>query len=267
MRYRTPELLLGCLLTIAVFAIGMLFASSIYPYPPSANPEHSAQNHPQQETSKPSTDERLADYTWWLAVLTGGLVLTAVGQGFFIARSDKTAQKAADAAILNAEALISAERAHLFVIVKGSNLHEALRGSVFYGDSNGSMLDARIPRPELEFAIKNTGRTAAIIQDISYQLIQAEAETTLWEYADQGTIVNAVIEGGDETSPPTPCIVESDLTIASGNAVLNGSRPLYFYGFVIFRDTFKRRYQYYWRHEYRGRRFVLVYEEEHQIEA
>lgn len=263
MRFRTPELFLGVFLAVAVFAMGMLFAPSVYP--PNAKSERADQARP-QEALKSSTDEKLADYTWWLAVLTAGLVVTSVGQGFFIARSDKTARRAADAALLNAESLISAERAHLFVIVKSNNLHNALMGSVFYGKS-ASMRESRIPRCELEFVIKNTGRTAAIVQDVSYQLVQADADTSLWQYSYQDTIVNAVVEGGNETSPSTHCVAETDMTIADGNAVIDQSQPIYFYGFVSFRDTFKRQYDYFWRYQYRGRRFALVHEEERVKEA
>jgi hypothetical protein len=171
------------------------------------------------------------------------------------------ARETAEAAKLNANALISAERAQLFVIVQHSNLFDVLRGPRFYRETE-SMNGAFIPRAELEFVIRNTGRTAAILQDVSYQLVQADAETTMWQYSYRDTIVNAVIEGENETSPATPCVMENQLTLDDGIAVIDGERPLYFYGFVIFRDTFKNRHQYFWRHEYRGNRFVLVHEEE-----
>jgi hypothetical protein len=102
MKYRVPEIFLGVFLAVAIFALGFLFASSIFP--PNANLETAAQEHSKQETSKASTDERIADYTWWLAVLTGGLVFVASGQGVFIARSDKTARIAANAAKRAADA-------------------------------------------------------------------------------------------------------------------------------------------------------------------
>src|SRR5437870_1414831 len=103
MKYRLPEIFLGMFLAVAIFSMGFLFASSVFP--PNAKPETAAQKHSQQETSKASTDERIADYTWWLAVLNGLLVFTAFGQGFFIARSDKTARVSADAATQSAEYL------------------------------------------------------------------------------------------------------------------------------------------------------------------
>jgi hypothetical protein len=124
MKFPTTELFLGVFLTVAVFAMGMMFASSVFS--PDAKPETAAQEHSKQEAPKASTDERIADYTWWLAVLTGGLVFVAIGQGVFIARSDKTARIAADAsnrtaaaanisAITARDAFTKSERPYLYV--------------------------------------------------------------------------------------------------------------------------------------------------------
>jgi hypothetical protein len=66
--------------------------------PPNNRPKTASQRTTNHETAKLTTDERLANYTWWLAILTGALVVTAVAQGFFIARSEKTARIAAIAA-------------------------------------------------------------------------------------------------------------------------------------------------------------------------
>jgi len=278
-------------LTIAVFATGMMFETSYYPQRSSQNETQQPQGTTQKDfggspaiTENAQTgkshqnDEGKSEFwsakltDWLLALLTGLLVLFTYRlwkstDKLWVAgeRQIAVAGEAADAAKMNAEALVSAERAHLFVIVQHDNLFDALRAPRFYRETE-SMRDSAISRPELEFTIKNTGRTAAIIQDVSYQIIQADAGTTLWQYAYRDTIVNAVIEGGNETSPPTPCLMESTWTLADGIAAIDESRPIYFYGFIVFRDTFERRHQYFWRYEYRGRRFVLVHEEEHQVE-
>jgi hypothetical protein len=227
-------------------------------------PQKIAENGKEAQSLWVPTDS-VGLYTLVLALFTALLVGVSGLQGWFLLRADKTALKAANAAELNAEALISVERAQLFVIVRHSNLFDVLRGPRFYRETE-SMNGAFIPRAELEFVIRNTGRTAAILQDVSYQFVQADAETTMWQYSYRDTIVNAVIEGGNETSPATPCVMEETLTLGDGIAIIDGERPLYFYGFVIFRDTFKNRHQYFWRHEYRGNRFVLVHEEERPAE-
>jgi hypothetical protein len=118
MKYRVPDIVLGALLTVAIFAMGMVFASSVFP--PNAKPESATQEYSKQESSKSSTDEKIADYTWWLAVLTGGLVFVAVGQGVFIARSDKTARMTANAAIFSARAAVSMQLP--IIVVKTAEL-------------------------------------------------------------------------------------------------------------------------------------------------
>jgi len=250
------------------FAAGGSFVSAYLAPPPQHETSSAAEHGRGDENSKEKNDEALARYTLWLVVFTGILALATVGLGIatvgLYATGEKqigVALKAANAAELNAEALISAERAQLFVIVKRTNLFDALMGTRFYRETE-SMRGSRIPRPELEFTIKNTGRTAAIMQDVSYQIIQADPDTTMWQYAYQDTIVNSVIEGGDETAPPTPCMMDVNWTLGDGIAATDGDRPVYFYGFIVFRDAFKRRHQYFWRHEYRDNRFVLVHEEE-----
>jgi hypothetical protein len=175
-------------------------------------------------------------------------------------RSTRAAQSSANAAILNAEALIGAERARLFVIIDWNNLREALMGAHLHPTMVGSQLS---PRPELSFFIKNTGRTAAILTEVSYQLIQ-RVDGAGWTHIAIDTIVDPVIEGGQRSAGSTPCPSESLLKIEDGIAAIDGSRPLFFYGYVLFRTVLKRNYKYFWRYQYRGQRFVLVYEKEHE---
>jgi hypothetical protein len=54
-----------------------------------------------------SADDRVARYTLWLAILTGGLVMASAFQGYFLIRSDKTTSIAANAADLNARAALA----------------------------------------------------------------------------------------------------------------------------------------------------------------
>jgi hypothetical protein len=155
MRFRTPEIFLGAFLAVAIFAMGMLYASSVAP--PNAKPESSAQNGAQQETAKSGTDERIADYTWWLAVLTGALVLTALGQGFFIARSDKTARISAEAAqdqiVLSRRALVQTQRA--FVHMKHFevfHMYDTTRSNVILAGSSrpyGKTVDKLQPKDSI----------------------------------------------------------------------------------------------------------------------
>jgi hypothetical protein len=174
------------------------------------------------------------------------------------------ARENAEAGKLNAQALIEVERAHLFIIIRSDNVHTATRGVRLYGGPNSaSMHNAQIMPPELEFVIRNTGRSTAVMRAVSYQLVQANAENTQWDFVFRDTIVNPVVLADSETEPPTACRLQRIWTIRDGSdAVVDETRPLFFFGFVTFSDTFKTDRQYFWRYQYRGNRFVLVDEEE-----
>ena len=95
--------------------IGLLIASlfwvGIFVWQSSQPPNHTsaASQHcegTKSECAKATTDERIADYTWWLAVLTAGLVCAGVVQFGFLIRSDNTARIAANAADLSARAAV-----------------------------------------------------------------------------------------------------------------------------------------------------------------
>jgi hypothetical protein len=123
-KFRIPEIALGALIATAAFAIGIVFYSSRHP--PQQSEQQSSAEHSAKKTDNISdaekADDRIARYTLWLAVLTGGLVLMAGIQGYFLLRSDKTARTAADAAKLSAEAakasadmVPNVERAYVFI--------------------------------------------------------------------------------------------------------------------------------------------------------
>lgn len=90
-------------MAVAIFAMGALYSTEP-PLHESAKQQGTEQtNH---EAAKIAADERIARYTWWLAVLTGALVGVSLIQGYFLLRSDKTARIAATAAERSARAAI-----------------------------------------------------------------------------------------------------------------------------------------------------------------
>jgi len=58
-------------------------------------------------------DDRIAKYTRWLAILTGGLVVANIIQFFFLYRADQTARISAETARKSAEHIPRVERAYL----------------------------------------------------------------------------------------------------------------------------------------------------------
>jgi hypothetical protein len=83
---------------------------------------------------KPSLDRALSAYTGWLAIFTAALFFAAAIQvGLFlwqlrlIQAASKDTRDAADAAKLNAQAVIDAQRAHLFVAVVQHDVIETIQ--------------------------------------------------------------------------------------------------------------------------------------------
>src|ERR1700730_6083225 len=104
MRFRTPKIFLGAFLAVAIFAMGMLFASSFQPqsYKQTATAEQQPsdkkiENHAQTQSLWVPTDS-VGLYTLVLAVFTGLLTIVSAGQGYFLLRADKNARISAEAA-------------------------------------------------------------------------------------------------------------------------------------------------------------------------
>src|SRR5258705_2980757 len=83
MRFRTPELFLGCFLTIAVFAMGMLFVRWPYPQPSAYQVSTAAA---QSESKEKQSEGEPSGWAWLLKDAAGfftfGLVAVGVGQAF-----------------------------------------------------------------------------------------------------------------------------------------------------------------------------------------
>src|ERR1700719_4185712 len=95
---------LATLLILAAYA-----AWFTYTWPPKPPAKQQAHIHdPCKETDEKSiercTNQRLAEYTWWLAAFTAGLAIVGSAQIAFLFRADKTARISADAAQAAAQA-------------------------------------------------------------------------------------------------------------------------------------------------------------------
>jgi heme/copper-type cytochrome/quinol oxidase subunit 2 len=115
MKFRVPEVLMGCLLTVAVLSIGMTLSSSFQHEVVTAHAE--------------TVDERLARYTGWLAVLTAGLVVASLAQFYFLNRAEKTSQALAR---LAREEFVATHRPRVIVRFLQGPFHDD-DGHVFIG--------------------------------------------------------------------------------------------------------------------------------------
>jgi hypothetical protein len=86
MKFRVPDLVLGALLMVAIFAMGMLFASSL-PAPPKHQAEYqsSAEKTTKEDVKhgfwEKTADDPVAYFTLWLMGFTGIMALATIGLG------------------------------------------------------------------------------------------------------------------------------------------------------------------------------------------
>jgi hypothetical protein len=190
MRFRTPELFLGALLTVAVFSVGILFSSR---FPHTAT--QSATQHEiiadSDSAKKPDVDLGWGAWLWKDAsgFFTFGLVLIGVSQAILflsqlklirdsLDEASTIAKSAALAANLNAQAVVDAERARLFVIIDQENVTQMIKIAAIATDPE----DRTNYALRLSYSFKNYGRTPALIQEVSHRAIFAPDFPVLREY-------------------------------------------------------------------------------------
>ncbi len=246
MRFRVPELFLGCLLTVAVFSMGTLFSSQ---YPRQTTQINSAgkSSHPTENKSEPKSFwEPLT--TDPVAAFTLGLFLVGMAQaGFFYVQlklireslrpaeqAAKAAQDAATAANTQADALMAAEGAHLYVIITTDNIARIFELARRYDNSPG-MHDSESDPPWLRYVLKNYGKTPAMLLHVWHGMsIQKHpGERTL--VARDGALE---IIGVDGKSAETSFKYGEAFTFGDARSLVSEEAVLYFYGEAEYRDTF-----------------------------
>lgn len=181
------------------------------------------------------------------AITAAGTVIIALFTailGLFTIRLAGATRVAADAALLNAQAVIDAERAHLFVVIELENI-AAMVSNAARAISDGSNYALRI-----SYAFKNYGRTPAIIRAIGHGAIIAPElpqERTL------SVVVHlpAHILGDDEKSRPISDIAMPRMTSEIAKSILDLDATFWFYGYVVYDDTFgwRRTLSFVWHYD------------------
>jgi hypothetical protein len=175
MKFRVPELFLGAFLASAIFAMGFLFASTPsfqqYRTTEERSGTQEAKKKPVKVSESESSDDRIAKYTLWLAILTGALVCVSAFQGYFLLRADKTARIAAEAALKSA--IAAAQSAEAQIAVEGGRLL-CLPQDCSFWNQVGSLADRWPQAPvkplnrifDVSFVLKNYGKTPATLIEV-----------------------------------------------------------------------------------------------------
>jgi len=238
-KIRVPEIVFGALLTVAVFAMGMLYDSSRHHPQQAEQQQHAEQTS--QKTKTISADERIADYTWWLAVLTGGLVAASVIQGYFLLRADKTARIAANAADLSARAATIIE----FPIIRSPWIGPELMVTdelLAHGQSYAGSVNEGLPTQFSvisELSYRNFGRSPAfpVQMQLGFAVTKQLPETPFYKR-------KAACSPGTVIPERDKAVIEIDygfeLTDAERAAIANSSAALWFYVLITYRDIMDR---------------------------
>jgi hypothetical protein len=168
------------------------------------------------------------------AVLTAlGTIVIAIFTtilGIFTIRLAGSTRVAADAANLNAEAVISAERAYVFVEVGRQYVMELIKQTA---GTQQQPFNLRI-----EYYFTNEGRTPAIIRAISYGAIVSDDLPREREYSQVLHLPTHLLGAGKSTE-----VLEYDefsLTPAIADSIIDLKATFWFYGNIVYDDLFGR---------------------------
>jgi hypothetical protein len=246
---RFPDVLIGCLLTVAVFALGMLFASP-------------AAHHDELIGSTWLTKDASGFFTFALAIVGVLQALLFWRQLKLIRESLVPAKEAAESAKLNAEAVMTAEGAHLYPVLANDNLHdEVFRGIIWYPNS-GNESD-NVPTPSVTVRFKNYGKTPAVVESIMWGIEFYPTPSSLRTMHMPDRTVIEIIVAGQETAD-----LKVDMLATFNRGMAKSVREyrseLLFFGEVVFRDFFDRRFRCVWECDGRPDGFRLIRHEEHR---
>jgi hypothetical protein len=252
-RFRVPEIFLGCFLTVAVFAIGMLFDRQQAAQPQRDIPKQEA---PNQSQKADSPDIELTGSSWLTKDASGfftfWLALIGIGQaGLFFIQLRYMRKGMDDATIAAVAAKESADTAKTQAEVARGTLktmqdtaERQLRAYVFVERAQIVNLIDGIGRPEAHVVIKNYGQTPAyeLVNIIGLAIDEYPTPPTLNLTVNEDELVGGkaamALGPGCEsfsiaapsTAPPVPPEVRAEF--------FNGTRIAFVYGKVRYKDVF-----------------------------
>jgi hypothetical protein len=222
---RIPEFFLGCLLTVAVFAIGILFSSE----------------------GGWLTKDAAGFFTFALVIVGALQAALFFFQLKLIRESLSPAKEAADAAKLNAQAVVDAERAYLFVTVEADVVPVMGKALAF---AFASDVDNRSTFGfEISYVFQNHGRTPAIIREISHGACIAPEFPIERTYSHVIHLPSHLLASDKET-PPIKADDVPKITTAIAKSIDDIEDTFWFYGNVTYDDMFgwRRTFDFVWHY-------------------
>jgi hypothetical protein len=244
MRFRVPELFLGCFLTVAVFAVGISFSSQYRQATQDqrASKRANEQNHSQKDEGLWDwiTHDAAGFFTIWLVVVGGGQLGLFYFQLRLIRESLGPAKEAAIAAKAAAEALPAIERAYVFIIpeIRSLDLVPYISGVGGY-----------YSQVEIHFRIENHGKTPAVIKGVDARLKVLNDAPNNEIHLIVEFVPDKILAGGASYEPHlSPRICEIDDTIAE--RIEAGHSAIWFFGSIYYDDLFGKEHvtRFRWSH-------------------
>jgi hypothetical protein len=258
-RFRTPELFLGCFLTVAVFAAGMLFVN--WPQPQQITQAHpadkaaaaSAQKEEQKFFWQKVTADPVAAFTLCLVVIAGAQAAFFIVQLTYMRTGMDDAREVAKAAVISANAAeeaadtakIQAEVARDTLKTMQDTAERQLRAYVFVESAQiVNVLDGS-GSPEAHVVIKNYGQTPAYELVSGFAMDQYPSPPTLNLSVDDadfgiGGKTAMALGPGCESFSITPSKKPS-VPPEIRNEIINGTWIAYVYGEIRYKDVFGNR--------------------------
>lgn len=224
-----------------VMAVGMLYAIAAALAPPIQAPiaqDRSGTTDGGGQRDAPETWETFVENptafsTVVVAFFTAALTLTAFLQLRSLSHANETARVSAEAAKLSADALVSAERAHLFVRIHAQSVQQQITNASMPGDDwNAGYLE---PPLHVSYVIKNFGKTPAILREISHTLDIFELPDEAIYSPSRGLPDQRVL-GSDAETMPIWCDCLSVVTVGQAREVAMGKLAVWLVGRVIYED-------------------------------
>lgn len=187
------------------------------------------------------------------------LATIAIG-GFTLAlvivtnRQAALTRTAAEAAKLNAQAVVDSERARLSISVIDHNLGAPLSNARRY-DASPSMGSGKIDAPQVVYIFTNFGKTPALLRDVSHGLIWEEKGEARKFKSEVRPLENI---GPTNDSKQIICKFDGEFTFGDARKIVTGERALLFFGSAVFIDAFNKPRGVHWECRCSGGNFDLV---------
>ena len=231
-RFYFPELFLGVLLAVAIFAMGAAFWSS-QARPSEQNSRAKTETSVDQQKQKESWADPLPVITLLLVIVGTAQLVLFYRQLNLIRRSLAPAEQAAKAASSNAKALISAERARFHVVIHTHNLDKFIMAATFYPNSGGMPTSGDV---EIYYYFKNYGKAPGLILEMSQDIALSESPPDPVYQVIRQVPREYMIASGQESEHQICRRELAILSVADALEVDRGRKTIWFCGRFDYRD-------------------------------